>query len=122
MTDQKCPSCGAMYRETTNMDAGEFLHYLGDDADKWAAELHHMVQERGPNYLDEEMLMVWFANAIEQSSDVRRWRRERTKWGRFEIFCKRQYNSLAEWKFQHWDRPRNAIRRDRQSCIVGPTQ
>lgn len=51
-----------------NMTDGEFLHTLGDDANKWADAF----LERFPNCgIHQHTLMGWFANAIEHSYDVR---------------------------------------------------
>lgn len=58
------------------MTAGEMLNYMGDDAAKWAAEFCKIARDHG-HHLDEGWVIGWFANAIEHSNDVRRWRRER---------------------------------------------
>ncbi len=63
----------------TALDGGELLKILSDDARQWAAAfVQHAkkVEARGEDPLDEGWLTTWFANAIEHSSDVRRWRSE----------------------------------------------
>lgn len=66
------------------MQSGDLLKALGDDASRWAeAFVQHArrIRDRGDNILDEGWLTTWFANAIEHSSDVRRWRREAAERG-----------------------------------------
>lgn len=46
----------------------EFLHRLGDSAEKWA-EAFCAMYPAGPDF---SVMIGWFANAIEHSSDVRR--------------------------------------------------
>jgi len=68
----------------TAMNGSDLLQALGDDASKWAeAFVQHArrVEKRGDRVLDEGWLTTWFANAIEHSSDVRRWRREAAERG-----------------------------------------
>lgn len=63
----------------TAMEVGLLLRELGDDAQRWAeafVQHAHKVRERGDDPLDVGWLTTWFANAIEHSSDVRRWRSE----------------------------------------------
>jgi hypothetical protein len=55
----------------------EILSRLGDDASKWAAEFNKTAVRLGYSEMDEGWLITWFANAIEHSGDVRRWRREK---------------------------------------------
>jgi len=52
----------------------ELLHYMGDDACKWAEEFCKIARKLGHN-IDEEWMITWFANAIEHSYSlrVRRW-------------------------------------------------
>ena len=68
-------------RETTpdytKMQAGDLLQAVGDDAAKWAAAFVQHATKLGHSGIDERWMIGWFANAIEHSSDVRRWRRER---------------------------------------------
>ena len=52
------------------------LSALGDDARKWAQAFSQSAVNLGYPPMDEGWLIAWFANAIEHSSDVRRWRRE----------------------------------------------
>lgn len=56
------------------MSGDPILEACGDDAGKWAAEYMRRFGDEKPT---EDNLIGWFANAIEHSSDVRRWRRER---------------------------------------------
>ena len=50
-----------------DMNAGGFLTALGDDATKWADAFCEQFPQ-----IDREAAFGWFANAIENSSDVRR--------------------------------------------------
>lgn len=59
----------------TNMTPGDLLRVLGDDASKWATAFCQII-ERKEIVIDEAFMLGWFANAIEYSSDVRRWKRE----------------------------------------------
>lgn len=61
----------------TIMEGAELLSALDDDASKWAAAFRQIALKLGYSDMDEGWLIGWFANAIEHSSDVRRWRRER---------------------------------------------
>lgn len=65
----------------TAMSAGDMLTALGDDAEKWAAafaELHPAVPQ--------DVMVGWFANAIEHSGDLRRGRlvRDDEAWKAFK--------------------------------------
>jgi hypothetical protein len=55
----------------TEMQAGDMLQAVGDDAVKWAKAFCQIIPGA-----DEALMIAWFANAIEHSSDVRRWRKE----------------------------------------------
>ena len=61
----------------TAMPNGEILQTLGDDASKWAAAFKQHAEKLGHTGMDEGWLIGWFANAIEHSTDVRRWRQEK---------------------------------------------
>ena len=62
------PSAPPNYRAMTICD---MLQALGDDAQKWADAL----LQAYPNCnIPHEIIMPWFANAMQHSSDVRRWR------------------------------------------------
>ena len=50
-----------------NMSDGEFLHTLGDDAMKWARAFCQLC----PNNPGVDVMLGWFANAIEHSHDIR---------------------------------------------------
>jgi len=60
----------------TVMDGPEMLKAMSDDATKWAAAFCQIAAKLGHAGIDEGWMISWFANAIEHSSDVRRWRRE----------------------------------------------
>lgn len=53
----------------------DLLNILGDDASRWAAAFCQIAKTKGLE-IDEGWMITWFANAIEQSADVRRWRSE----------------------------------------------
>lgn len=61
---------------TTEMTGPDVLKHCGDDAAKWAAEFRKTAVRLGYSDMDEAWLTGWFANAIEHSGDVRRWRKE----------------------------------------------
>lgn len=52
--------------------AASLLARLGDNAQKWAQEFISTLHRIGWSELDEALMTSWFANAIEHSSDVRR--------------------------------------------------
>ncbi len=52
----------------TKFEGADLLHELNDDATKWAAAFCQL----NPDVkVDEHVLMGWFANAIEHSTDFR---------------------------------------------------
>jgi hypothetical protein len=53
------------------MDGPELLAYCRDDAAKWAAAFRATAIKLGYSDMDEGWLIGWFANAIENSTDVR---------------------------------------------------
>jgi len=66
----------------TAMDGPQLLSALGDDAYKWAeAFCQHVKKFDGGKELDHGWMITWFANAIEHSHDVRRWRAEKAAKG-----------------------------------------
>lgn len=70
---------GQVVIDYTKLDESNLLRALSDDASVWTkAFVQHAkkVEARGEDPLDEGWLITWFANAIEHSSDVRRWRSE----------------------------------------------
>lgn len=69
MTEKSTP-------DYTLMDGPGVLKVCGDDASKWATAFCQHVRKIQGVELDEGWMLAWFANAIEGSSDVRRWRRE----------------------------------------------
>lgn len=52
------------------MNTQEFYAALGDDATKWAAAFRELVIDGGVT-VDEELMIGWFANAIETAHDKR---------------------------------------------------
>lgn len=56
----------------TDETGPELLARLGDDAAKWASEFRATAVRLGYSDMDEGWLTVWFANAIEHSTDVRK--------------------------------------------------
>jgi hypothetical protein len=58
-----------------SMEATTMLVAVGDDAAKWAAAFCQIAKALG-HEIDEGWMICWFANAIEHSTDVRRWRAE----------------------------------------------
>lgn len=69
---------GALPNEVqyTAMDGGTLLQALADDGSKWATAFNQHARKLGYQGMDHGWLVAWFANAIEHSSDVRRWRKE----------------------------------------------
>ena len=59
------------------MSSGELLTAVGDDAYKWADAFCQTAKRMGINGIESDWMIGWFANAIEHSSDVRRWRMEK---------------------------------------------
>lgn len=57
--------------------SGSFLNRVKDNGAKWAHEFRKTSISLGYSDMDEGWLICWFANAIEHSSDVRRWRGEK---------------------------------------------
>lgn len=58
-----------------DMDGSHMLQAVGDDASKWAAAFCQKCAKLGHEVPDEGWMTGWFANAIEHSGDVRRWRK-----------------------------------------------
>lgn len=58
----------------TTMSGVDLLDYCRDDASKWAEAFCQIKQRQGwsADDIDEGLMVGWFANAIEHSSDVRR--------------------------------------------------
>lgn len=58
----------------------EILKYCGDSGERWAEMFCKIVGEKIKGHelesLDQDWITAWFANAIECSSDVRRWGKE----------------------------------------------
>lgn len=54
----------------TLLDGPAFLEALGDDAMKWAMAFCQIMHKQKWE-IDESLMVSWFANAIEHSSDVR---------------------------------------------------
>lgn len=55
----------------TAFDGAALLDLLRDDASKWAAAFRQTALRLGYSDMDEGWLIGWFANAIENSHDVR---------------------------------------------------
>ncbi len=53
------------------MDGPELLAYCRDDGMKWAQAFNHTAKKLGYSEMDEGWLLGWFANAIENSWDIR---------------------------------------------------
>lgn len=61
-----------------DMDDPALLEALGDDAYKWAEAFCQIKAKMGwaPDDIDEGLMVGWFANAIENSTQVRQQRAE----------------------------------------------
>lgn len=55
----------------TAMGAAEMLDAMRDDATKWAAAFCQAAKKLGYGQIDEDWMVVWFANAIEHSHALR---------------------------------------------------
>ena len=55
-----------------DMDSGELVNALGDDASKWAEAFQEIVVDQGLE-INEGLMIGWFANAIEGSYSARTW-------------------------------------------------
>lgn len=53
------------------MEDINILEYCGDNAAKWAEKFNEMAVKLGYSRMDEGWLIGWFANAIENSYDIR---------------------------------------------------
>lgn len=58
------------------MNGPELLNACGDSGFEWAKAFQQRIVDKGI-HIDIDLMLGWFANAIEHSSDVRRWNRER---------------------------------------------
>jgi hypothetical protein len=69
------------------MSAGDMLHAVGDDAAKWAAAF----AEQHPQ-IDKDVMIGWFANAIENTWDIRcsRLRESDAAWADFQADMERR--------------------------------
>ncbi len=54
----------------TAMTGGERLDACGMDAAKWAAAFMQHKEKHGPDYVDEGMMIGWFANEIMHTHDT----------------------------------------------------
>ena len=59
-----------MTPDYTAMNPPALLEAMGDNARKWAEAFQQIVVDKGLT-IDEGLMITWFANAIEHSSDVR---------------------------------------------------
>jgi hypothetical protein len=76
MSEHKQPGLAGDVPDYTTMSSSEMITALGDDAMKWSVAFCQMARKLGHHGIDEGWMVGWFANAIEHSSDVRRWQRE----------------------------------------------
>jgi hypothetical protein len=65
-----------MTQDYIAMTSADMLTALGDDGQKWAKAFIQIIDKIGRDKIDEGFMIGWFANAIEHSNAVRRWRRE----------------------------------------------
>jgi hypothetical protein len=67
----------------TVMKDGDLLEALGDDASKWAEAFCQIKASArwSADDIDRDLMIAWFANAIEHSHDVRRNRAEKAAKG-----------------------------------------
>ena len=65
----------------TAMTGPALLGALRDDAYIWAEAFCQHAAKFGFDLNDRSIMQTWFANAIEHSSDVRRWRRDKAERG-----------------------------------------
>ena len=54
----------------TVMSRRHLLNACDIDAAKWAAAFMQYVVKHGPSYVDEDMMIGWFANAIMHTHDT----------------------------------------------------
>ena len=52
------------------------MNFQTDDAQVWAQNFIKTLKDNPDIEIDESFMIGWFANAIETSSDVRRWKIE----------------------------------------------
>jgi hypothetical protein len=74
----------------SEMSPGDMLQAVGDDAQKWADAFCEINPDA-----DRETMVGWFANAIENSSDVRRGRHIHSD----EAFCNYAEDVLIQRRF-----------------------
>jgi len=70
-----CAYCGRrlLINYYTHFEGPELLEELGDDASKWAEAFMQLTEGKTVNY---GLMLGWFANAIEHSTDVRKWKKK----------------------------------------------
>lgn len=68
-----------MTTDYTAMTAPELLNACEDSGERWAAAFCQYAKKLGHGDIDEGWMIGWFANAIEHSGAVRRWRKERSE-------------------------------------------
>lgn len=54
----------------TTMDGGEMIHACGTDAAKWATAFMQYKAKNGSDYVSENLMLGWFANAIMHTHDT----------------------------------------------------
>lgn len=64
----------------TALDGPGLLNACGDSGERWAEAFQQIVMNQLIT-IDRDLMIGWFANAIEHSGDVRRWEREKAEGG-----------------------------------------
>ncbi len=59
-----------MEPDYTAMSGGDLLQACGTNAAKWAAAFMQHKDKHGADYVDESMMICWFANAIMHTHDI----------------------------------------------------
>jgi len=77
LADIKAAFVESMPDYTKFNNGADLLQALGDDGMKWAAAFCQITKKNLDIDLEVMYVQGWFANAIEHSSDVRRWAREK---------------------------------------------
>lgn len=78
MVEHHLRTHGSLPNDTcyTKMTSTQLISACGDDADKWATALNQHLRKMGKPTVEQDFLRGWFANAIEHSADVKRWRKD----------------------------------------------
>lgn len=75
LADKLAAAEGARPMRYAEMDGPQLLEACGNSAMNWATAFQEIVIE-GNVPIDVDLMIGWFANAIERSNDKRRWERE----------------------------------------------